>query len=118
MKRLAYTERRLPGLVELDSKGTVLFFMWSGEEQPQSQTELVGRNFFSEVAPFRNVAELREYFETFDQGRSSTNNFLFNCEFGDGCECVRVMLARLREKHNPAVPAAVLMYIKKAPLGS
>jgi hypothetical protein len=111
------TERRLPGLVELDSKGTVLFFAWI-DELSQSQTDLVGRNFFSEVAPFENVAELRGYFETFHRGRSPTNHFHFNCEFVDGRERVRVMLARLREKHNPTHPGAVLMYIRKAPLGT
>lgn len=115
MNSSAATERRLPGLVELDSAGTVIFFKWDGEEKvSQSQSDLIGRNFFSEVVPFENISELREYFEAFDRGRSSTSSFLFNCKYEDGSERVRILLARLHEKQFKDHPAAVLMYIRKA----
>jgi PAS domain-containing protein len=109
------TERWLPGLVELDSQGTIIFFKWSGEEKlSQSQSDLVGRNFFSEVAPFDNVSELREYFDSFDRSSSPTNSFLFNCRYPDGSERVSILLARLGENQHPGRAGVVLMYIRKA----
>ena len=107
-------ERRLPLLVELDSEGTVLFLKWNEEALSQSQTDLVGRNFFSEVASINNALELQEYFYRFDTTRYPTNNFLFNCKYEDGSQRVRIMLARLRQKQSCGQPESVLMYIKTA----
>jgi hypothetical protein len=109
------TEQPLTALVELDPEGTVLFLKWNEEEKlPHSPNELVGRNFFSEVAPFENISELRDRFETFHCGSSSTNSFSFNCKYEDRSERVRVLLARLRADPVPGRSGAVLMYIKKA----
>ncbi len=74
--------------------------------------DVVGRNFFSEVATFLNIAEFRKLFETFDCNPEPSNSFLFNCDYEDGAVSVRVLLARLRE--DAKYPGSVLVYIKKA----
>lgn len=113
MKYSATPERGLPELLELDSEGRILFLKWAGKERlSKREDEFVGRNFFSDVATFENAAELREYFDRFDQDRSHTNTFAFNCKFQNGSERVTILLARLREKKSPKNPESVLMYIK------
>jgi hypothetical protein len=73
---------------------------------------VVGRNFFSDVANFLNVAEFRQRFETFDINPEPSSSFIFNCDYEDGVVPVRILLARLRE--DKKYPESVLVYIKKA----
>jgi hypothetical protein len=73
----------------------------------------VGRNFFSEVATFLNVAEFQQHFETFDNNpHFGSSSFMFNCDYEDGAVPVKVLLAHLKEDRK--YPGSVLVYIKKA----
>ena len=112
MSSLIISARRLFGLLELDPQGTVIFSKLEGDEKFAGAVDVVGRNFFSEVATFSNVAEFRERFETFDNDHQPSNSFSFNCDYGDSAVPVRVLLARLRE--DAKYPGSVLVYIKKA----
>ncbi len=112
MSSLIHDTQRLFGLLELDSRGTVIFSKLEGEEQLAGALDVVGRNFFSEVATFLNVAEFRQRFETFDSNPEPSNSFVFNCAYGDGAVAVKVLLARLRQ--DTKYPESVLVYIKKA----
>ena len=104
--------QKLFGLLELDPRGTVIFSKLDGDEKLAGAVDVVGRNFFSDVATFLNVAEFRERFETFDNNPEPSSSFMFNCDYEDGAVPVRVLLARLRE--DTKYPASVLLYIKKA----
>ena len=113
MSSLILGPQKLFGLLELDLQGTVIFSKLEGDEKLATAADLVGRNFFSEVATFLNVAEFRRHFETFDNNpRSGSSSFMFNCDYEDGAVPVKVLLARLRE--DTKYPRSVLVYIKKA----
>lgn len=112
MSSLILTPQKLFGLLELDLAGTVLFSKLEGDEKlVGGATDVVGRNFFCEVATFLNVAEFRQRLETFDNGHERTNSFMFNFNYEDGAVPVKVLLARLRE--DTKYPESVLVYIKK-----
>ena len=104
--------QKLFGLLELDLHGTVIFSKLEGDEKFAGAVDVVGLNFFSEVATFLNVAEFRQHFETFDNNRHPSNSFLFNCDYEDGAVPVKILLARLKE--DTKYPGSVLVYIKKA----
>ena len=112
MSSLIHDTQKLFGLLELDPRGTVIFSKLEGEEKIAGAVEVVGRNFFSEVATFLNVAEFRQRFETFDSNPEPSSSFMFNCDYEDGAVPVKVLLARLRE--DMGYPGSVLVYIKKA----
>lgn len=112
MSSLIIAARRLFGLLELDPQGTVIFSKLEGEDKFAGAMDLVGRNFFSEVATFLNVAEFRQRLETFDSKPEPSSSFVFNCDYEDGEVPVKVLLARLRE--DTGYPGSVLVYIKKA----
>lgn len=111
MSSLSLASQKLFGLVELDPRGTVIFSKLEGDEELAGAVDVVGRNFFSEVATFLNVAEFRQRFETFDNNPEPSSSFTFNCDYGDGTVSVKVLLARLRE--DTKYPESVLVYIKK-----
>ena len=112
MSSLIPGPQKLFGLLELDLQGRVIFSKLEGEEKLATAADLVGRNFFSEVATFLNVAEFRQRFETFDSNPEPSSSFMFNCAYEDGAVPVKVLLARLRE--DTGYPGSVLVYIKKA----
>ena len=112
MSSLTLTTQKLFGLLELDPRGTVIFSKLEGDEKLAGALDVVGRNFFSEVATFLNVAEFRQRFETFDSNPEPSSSFMFNCDYEDGSVPVKVLLARLRE--DMGYPGSVLVYIKKA----
>jgi len=113
MSSLILGPQKLFGLLELDLQGRVIFSKLDGEEKLATAADLVGRNFFSEVATFLNVAEFQQHFETFDNNpHSGSSSFMFNCDYEDGAVPVKVLLARLREDTKYA--GSVLVYIKKA----
>jgi photoactive yellow protein len=112
MSSFSVAPQKLFGLLELDQRGTVIFSKLEGDEKLARTTDVVGRNFFSEVAPFLNVAEFRQRFDSFDNNSEPSNSFMFDCDYEDGAVPVRVLLARLREDAKYA--GSVLVYIKKA----
>ena len=112
MNSLILSPQKLFGLLELDLQGTVIFSKLEGDDKLAGAWDVVGRNFFSEVATFLNIAEFRQRFETFDSNPEPSSSFMFNCDYEDGAVPVKVLLARLRE--DMGYPGSVLVYIKKA----
>ena len=112
MSSLILAPQKLFGLLELDPQGTVVFSKLEGDEKLPGTSDIVGRNFFSEVATFLNVAEFRERFEPFDSKPEPSHRSMFNWDYEDGAVPVKVLLARLRE--DTQYPGSVLVYIKKA----
>ena len=109
--------QKLYGLIELDEAGTVLYTRFEGEGAASfSALNCTGRNFYTEVAPFRNVGEFRQRLDSFRQGTLAAHSMDFICEYPDGPLAVRVLLARIRERSEYDVTKSVLVHIRKGTL--
>jgi hypothetical protein len=102
------------GLFELDSAGTVLY----SRPDPAGETnanwpDVVGRNFYIEVAAFGNIEELRRKIAQFTYSSSPADSFHFECECEDGPLAVRILLARIRERSSNDRTKSVLVHIRK-----
>lgn len=108
--------RKLFGLVEIDSAGTVLYTRFEPDGTPQSgpAPDYTGRNFYTEVAPFRNVAEFRQCLESFGRGSQPAHSMDFTCDYEDGPLLVRVLLARIRERSQADTTKSILVHIRRA----
>lgn len=102
---------QLLGLVELDAAGTVLY---ARLEKDDVRRDLRGLNFFSEVAPFKNVADFRQRIDDFANGREQANSFNFTCDFEDGEIPVRVLVTRIRERTKETHAHSILVHIRQS----
>jgi hypothetical protein len=108
------TQQKLYGLFEMNEEGTVLYSRVEPEGEPEEAGEcMVGRNFIAEVVPFGNVEEFRHRVGCFTRSQSQADSFNFNCEYGDGPEPVRVLLARIRERSGDGRTKSLLVHIRK-----
>jgi hypothetical protein len=112
----AAATRKLFGLIELDSAGTVLYtrFEPDGTPQPGAALDYTGRNFYAEVAPFSNAARLREQIDSFRRGSQPAHSMDFTCDYEDGPLLVRVLLARIRERSRDDTTKSILVHIRRA----
>ncbi|MBV8855615.1 MAG: hypothetical protein JOZ02_01520 [Acidobacteria bacterium] len=115
-KREGASKRKLFGLVELDSAGTVLYtrFEADGAAPLGVAPNYTGLNFYTEVAPFRNVAEFRSLFDDFSRGPQPAHSTDFTCDYEDGPVYVRVLFARIRERSQADVTKSILVHIRRA----
>lgn len=96
--------QKLFGLFELDANGTIIY---SRDFSPleisaaaTTATTLVGRNFFDEVASFKNVEEFRRHFKYFMRGSNARENFIFDCDFDEAVVPVKVKMAQISERES------------------
>lgn len=116
LDREGTTPPRLFGIVELDPAGTVLYTRFDPDGAPQGQaSNYMGLNFYTEVAPFRNVGEFRELLDTFRQGLQPAYSTNFNCDYEDGPLLVRLLFARIRERTQTNATKSILVHIRRAP---
>ena len=115
MGSVILSRQKLFGLLELDAAGTVLYCTLEADGHGGgSAAGVAGHNFYSEVAPFRNVEEFHQRLDTFNRGSERAHSFIFNCDYEDGAVPVRVLLARIRERTNGEATKSLLVHIKKA----
>ena len=116
MGREAAPARKLFGLVELDAAGTVLYTRFESDGAPPSggAPDHTGRNFYTEVAPFRNVSEFRSEVERFSRGSQPAYSIDFTCDYEDGPVLARVLFARIRERSQADETKSVLVHIRRA----
>jgi len=116
MNSLILSQQKLFGLLELDAEGTVLYFKSEGDEGSSGDVapDITGRNFFSDVAPFKNVEEFHHRLDIFQRGSEPANSFEFDCDYEDEVVPVRVLLARMRERSKPHTTKSMLVHIRKA----
>jgi hypothetical protein len=107
--------RKLFGLFELDAAGTVLYTRpeRDGGAAPGGAPDYTGRNFYTEVAPFRNVVEFRSLLDGFSRGSQPAHSMDFICDYEDGPLSVRVLLARIREHSQADVTKSILVHIRR-----
>lgn len=116
MSREGGAPRKLFGLVELDSAGTVLYTRFESDDSQQvgGAPDYTGRNFYTEVAPFKNVVEFRNQLDSFKRGSQPAHSIDFTCDYEDGPLPVRILLARIREGSQTDVTKSILVHIRKA----
>ena len=101
------------GLFELNNDGTVLYSRFRlNNRLTNADTELVGHDFFEEVAGFENARELRRIFNNFVKSNKFTDNFIFDCRFPGEVVRVRVMLVRAFENSYPNPADIVILDIR------
>ena len=108
---------RFFGLVELDAEGKVLYSRGEPGGEPDgsaaSAADFTGRNFYTEVAPFRNMGEFRERLEDFSRGPLPAFSMDFKCQYEDCTLPVRILLARIRERSESEVTKSILVHIRR-----
>lgn len=103
------------GLLKLDADGTVLYARAEGDDEGNRQPDdLVGRNFYSDAARFKNVEDFRKLLDRFVKSHDQAGGFSFVCEYEDGDVPVRVLLAQVRERTDDSRTKAVLVHIRQA----
>jgi hypothetical protein len=102
------------GLLELDPAGTVLYSrIEGGGDNGQPAADATGRNFYTEVAPFENVAEFQHCLDSFSRGSQQADSIQFICNYDDGPLPVKVLLARIREHSGHEAMKSILVHIRK-----
>jgi photoactive yellow protein len=87
------------GLLELDARGTVIRYSPASEKSPEMRRqEVVGLNFFKDVAPFEEVSEFQKRFQTFMAQGESIQRFTSTFSSDCGQIKVQIVLARITEK--------------------
>jgi hypothetical protein len=115
MSASVMVEQKFFGLVELGADGTVLYSRIEGDDDRHFPTpSITGRNFYSEVLPFRNVEEFHNCLNSFIRGSQQAKSFLFACQYEDGPVQVKVLLARVHERSEQDVTKSMLVHIRKA----
>ena len=108
------TTQELLGLFELDDAGKVLYYrMDSAGEPSDTSPDIVGRNFYNEVASFENVEEFRRCVTEFTRSDTPADSFDFECRYGSSAHRVKVLLARISESANQANTKSILVYVKR-----
>jgi hypothetical protein len=112
-------QQKLFGLFELDPLGTVLYSRIELEDKALEEApNVAGHNFFEEVAPFENVAELRRRISNFLNSDGQAENFHFTCQCDTGPLPVKVLLARIRERSGGEHTKSILVHIRKVQPGA
>ena len=114
--RPAFAGGKFYGLLELDPSGMVLYSRVEpdGPGSGRSALDLTGRNFYTEVAPFKNVGEFRHQLDIFSRGQQPASSLDFTCQYDDGPLTVRLLLARIRERSEQNTTKSILVHIRKA----
>jgi hypothetical protein len=101
------------GLFELNNEGTVRYSRFRQNNQLiNANSEMVGHNFFEDIAGFENARELRGIFNNFVKSNKFTDNFVFDCRFPDETVRVRVMMVRAFENNYPNPEDIVILDIR------
>ena len=90
---------RIVGLFELDVAGNIRYSRTAATNAAvNGASEFVGRNFFDEIAPHKNVEEFRRRFRYFAQSTDSSQKFNFTCQFDEEPLEVKVLLTQICER--------------------
>lgn len=87
------------GLIQIDSDGKILCYnQWEEKLARRTRSEVVGQNFFRDVAPCTGVREFEgRYRELVDAGRPDRDELDFIFKFAHGETRVRISLSYLPE---------------------
>ena len=107
--------QELLGLFELDDAGNVLYYRNDIGDEPNGAAlpDIVGQNFYNEVARFENVEEFRCCVTEFTRSATAADSFDFECRYGSSAHRVKVLLARICESVNRENTKSILVYLKQ-----
>jgi len=107
-------EQELSGLFEIDAAGKVLYYRKDSAGEPGgTPSDIVGHNFYNEVARFENVEEFRRCVTEFTRSATAADSFDFECRYGGSAHRVKVLLARICESVNRENTKSILVYLKR-----
>lgn len=102
------------GLFELDTAGNVLYSRIDLENSNiNPATNLIGRNFFEEVAVPENATELRRRFQYFAGGSRPAEKFTFTYQNERQPVEVKIMLTQITEREFDTRGKLIIMDIRK-----
>ena len=108
------TAQELLGLFELDDTGRVLYYRKDSAGEPSGTSpDILGHNFYNEVAGFENVEEFRRCVTEFTCSATAADTFEFECRYRSTAHRVKVLLARICESVNRNNTKSVLVYLKR-----
>jgi hypothetical protein len=114
MNSTVITQQKLFGLLELDAEGKIIYSrIESGEDMRNFADDIKGLNFYTEVAPFKNVGEFQRCLDAFRQSSQQAQTIGFTCEYDDGPVQVRVLMARIRGHSEYDSAKSMLVHIRK-----
>lgn len=95
------------GLYELDQTGKIKY------SRSENVENVVGLNFFDEVASFNNVEEFRRRFCRFAGGFDTAEKFTFICQFDEHPLSVKVLLTQVSEREYDANDRLIIVDIRR-----
>ena len=102
------------GLYELSGDGTVLYSRNRGERGlSEASAEVVGRDYFHEIAPFENTSDLRRHFRRFLTDNRPSDTFLFDCLLDNEVVRAKVFMTRAYEVDHDHTGGIVIMDIRQ-----
>lgn len=108
------THSEVFGLYELSGDGTVLYSRSRGARGlARPSDEFVGRDYFHEIAPFENIADLRRHFRRFFTDKRASDAFVFDCLFDTEVVRTKVFMTRAYEIDHDHTGGIVIMDIRQ-----
>ena len=107
----------LYGVFEISDDGTILYSRqksagadkFSFEKLPQ----IVGRNFYNEIAPFENREEFRRRVKQFIESGFPSKHFIFDCRVNGHNFPVKIMLVRVTDRAGDERAKLTIVDIRK-----
>ena len=108
------TSAKVFGLFELDLMGTVMYSrIDSSNSSVNLPPNLVGLNFFDEVAPVQDSEKLRQRFRYFAKGSDSAEKFTFTSQVDEQPTEVKVLLTQINERDYNGNEKFIIVDIRK-----
>ena len=101
------------GLIEIDATGTILYYKPEQiENSYTSPSEIVGRNFFTEITPVAQAREFQDLIKSFGRNHAPATSFNFTFVNAHGTLPVRVLLARIHEQSGLDRTESLFVHIR------
>ena len=115
MQAVSGVSADLFGLYELSDDGTILYSRSRSEDGLREPTsEVIGRDFFHDIARFDNSADLRRHFRRFISGDRPVDTFAFDCLFETQIVRAKIFMTRAFETNDDHAGEIVIMDIRRA----
>jgi photoactive yellow protein len=107
------------GLLELNAAGSVIRYSPAAEQSsPVQAQDVLGHNFFTEVAPYPQVSEVKSRFFAFMAFGDDVQKISIICSVEQVNVKIQIMLARVHEKLDSGRERLALVRIMPEPASS
>ncbi|MGI8468977.1 MAG: hypothetical protein ACR2N3_11065 [Pyrinomonadaceae bacterium] len=102
------------GVYEMDAAGTVVYHKSMTDSRTnESEPNLIGRNFFDEIAAFQNFMDFRRRFKCFVGDSHPADEFNFDFYLREQILEIKVKLVRARERQDNKNSNLIIVDIRK-----